>query len=135
MFMELAGLLSGKIGEDIHLAHSCNILGLLENVASFRGRCHKRKGNGLQNSKSIRSFRKPDEYDKIKIYFSRIRCSVLMYGLQIVFVDDDKIEETLLRDISKEELPTTYGGLKVLVPLGAAQPPNWPPPRPATVKS
>lgn len=54
---------------------------------------------------------------------------------KIVFVDDDKVEETLLKDISKEELPTTYGGLKVLVPLEVAQPPNWPPSKPATVKS
>jgi len=53
---------------------------------------------------------------------------------KIVFVEDDKIEETLLRDISKEELPTIYGGLKALVPLEQAQPPNWPPPRPATGK-
>ena len=56
-------------------------------------------------------------------------------GKQIVFVEDDKIEETLLRDISKEELPTTYGGLKSLVPLEVAQPPNWPPSKPAIVKS
>jgi hypothetical protein len=54
---------------------------------------------------------------------------------KIVFVEDNKIEETLLRDISIEELPTTYGGLKALVPLEQAQPPNWPPPRPATVES
>ncbi|KAG0567364.1 hypothetical protein KC19_7G129700 [Ceratodon purpureus] len=54
---------------------------------------------------------------------------------KIVFVEDDKIEETLLRDISKEELPTVYGGLKALVPLEVAQPANWPPPKPAIVKT
>jgi hypothetical protein len=54
---------------------------------------------------------------------------------KIVFVEDDKIEATLLKDISKEELPTTYGGLKALVPLEDAQPPNWPPSKPATVRT
>jgi hypothetical protein len=51
---------------------------------------------------------------------------------KITFVDDDKIEETLLRDINKEEIPTIYGGLKELVPFEVAQPPNWPQFRPVT---
>lgn len=52
--------------------------------------------------------------------------------MQIIFVDDDKLEETLLRDISKEELPTIYGGLKEMVPMEVAQPANWPQYKPVT---
>jgi len=49
-----------------------------------------------------------------------------------MFVNDDAVLETLLRDISKEDIPTTYGGLKELVPLEAVQPPNWPMFKPVT---
>lgn len=45
---------------------------------------------------------------------------------KIVFVDNAKIEETLLADIAKEELPTACGGLKEMVPFELAHPPNWP---------
>lgn len=53
-------------------------------------------------------------------------------GFQISFVEDDKIEETLLKDISLEEIPTLYGGSKELVPLELAQPPGWPQFKPVT---
>lgn len=51
---------------------------------------------------------------------------------KISFVEDDKIEETLLKDISLEEIPTLYGGSKELVPLELAQPPGWPQFKPVT---
>lgn len=46
--MELAGLLSRKIGEDIHLAHPCTIWDFLENGTSLVRRCHKSKGKGYE---------------------------------------------------------------------------------------
>lgn len=49
-----------------------------------------------------------------------------------MFVDGAAVEETLLKDISKDDIPTIYGGLKELVPFEAVQPPNWPMFKPAT---
>lgn len=49
-----------------------------------------------------------------------------------MFVDDDAVDETLSRDISKEELPSIYGGLKELVPFELAQPLTWPMFKPLT---
>jgi len=51
---------------------------------------------------------------------------------KIMFVDEGAVEETLLRDISKEDIPTIYGGLKELVPVEAVQPANWPMFKPGT---
>jgi len=49
-----------------------------------------------------------------------------------MFVDEGAVEETLLRDISKEDIPIPYGGLKELVPLEDVQPANWPMFKPVT---
>lgn len=53
------------------------------------------------------------------IFFSVI-ISQLSFGyihLQIIFVEDKKLESTLLRDVDENQLPETYGGKLPLVPI------------------
>lgn len=40
LHLEVAGLLPRKIGENIHIAHTFIILGLLEDVTSLLRRCY-----------------------------------------------------------------------------------------------
>ncbi len=47
--------------------------------------------------------------------------------LQIVFVDNKKLQETLLADIDADQLPSDYGGSGELILLQDAAVPNWPP--------
>jgi len=47
--------------------------------------------------------------------------------LQIVFVDNKKLQETLLADIDADQLPPDYGGSGELILLQDAAVPNWPP--------
>lgn len=47
--------------------------------------------------------------------------------VQIVFVGDKVLLETLLEEIDVDQLPKVYGGRKELVPIQFAVTPNWPP--------
>jgi hypothetical protein len=46
---------------------------------------------------------------------------------KIVFVDNKKLQETLLADIDADQLPSDYGGSGELILLQDAAVPNWPP--------
>eukprot|EP00250_Pteridium_aquilinum_P035811 c9957_g1_i1 orf=357-1187(-) len=46
---------------------------------------------------------------------------------KIVFVDDKRLKDTLLKEIDEDQLPTKYGGQQSLITVQDYAAPNWPP--------